>query len=100
MKLIPILLLFACINYLYLGFATYRLDRRSPVNRLLLLLCCAFALWSFTFAFMNSSQFREEALFWYVISTIGWSLFSPVTLHLALLMTRNDRYLNPITIPG
>lgn len=98
MKLIPILLLFACINYLYLGFATYRLDRRSPVNRLLLLLCCAFALWSFTFAFMNSSQFREEALFWYVISTIGWSLFSPVTLHLALLMTRNDRYLNPITI--
>ncbi|HOD16394.1 MAG TPA: SpoIIE family protein phosphatase [Spirochaetota bacterium] len=98
MKLIPILLLFACINYLYLGFATYRLDRRSPVNRLLLLLCCAFALWSFTFAFMNSSQFREEALFWYVFSTIGWSLFSPVTLHLALLMTRNERYLNPITI--
>ena len=99
MKLIPILLLFACINYLYLGIATYRLDRRSPVNRLVLLLCCAFALWSFSFAFMNSSQNREEALVWYVLSTLGWTLFSPVTLHLVLLITRNERYLDRITIP-
>ena len=98
MKLIPILLLFACANYLYLGVATYRLDRRSPVNRLVLLLCCAFALWSFSFAFMNSSQEREIALLWYALSTIGWTLFSPITLHIALLISHNERYLNPFTI--
>ncbi len=98
MKLIPILLLFACANYLYLGVATYRLDRRSPVNRLVLLLCCAFALWSFSFAFMNSSQERGIALLWYALSTIGWTLFSPITLHIALLISHNERYLNPYSI--
>jgi PAS domain S-box-containing protein len=99
LKIIPTLLLFACVCYLYLGIATYRLDRRSTVNRLVLLLCCAFAVWAFSFAFMNSSPDRGVALVWYTISTIGWTLFSPVTLHLSLLITNNDRYLNKYTIP-
>lgn len=98
MKLIPILLLVAFVNYIYLGVATYRLDRRSPVNRLLFALCCAFALWSLAFVFMNSSQHREEALVWYAISALGWSLFSPITLHVAILITHNERYLNPFTL--
>ncbi|MBN2158392.1 MAG: SpoIIE family protein phosphatase [Spirochaetes bacterium] len=98
MNIFSLLLFFACFNYLYLGIITYRLDKKSMVNRVMLLLCISYTLWAFSFAFMHAAAGRYDAFAWYRISSVGWNMFVPLTLHLLLLMSHNKRFVNPWTL--
>ncbi len=91
MNLVSTLLLLSFLVYLYLGITTYHLNRKSPVNRQMIIVCLNFALWSFAYAFMHTSEDLETAYCWYVLSTIGWLYFIPYIVHLLVLMSGNER---------
>lgn len=93
MNLLSFLHVFAFFSYLYLGIATFLLDKKSAVNRIMLLLCMFLAIWAMAYGFMHATAVREEAYNWHRVSAIGWNLFIPLLLHLCLLVARRGRYL-------
>lgn len=93
MNPLSILHLFAFFIYLYLGIATYRLNKKSAVNRIMLLLCLFLAVWALSYGFMHATEVRQTAFRWHQISSIGWNMFIPLLLHLCLLVARRGRYL-------
>jgi PAS domain S-box-containing protein len=94
LNILSILHFIAFISYLYLGIATYRLDKQSIVNRIMLLLCCFLALWALAYGFMHGTEDRQIAHYWHMVSAIGWNMLIPMLLNLCLLMARRGRYLN------
>lgn len=90
------LLLLSFLIYLYLGITTYQLNRRSRINIQMLVVCMIFALWSFAYAFMHGSEDLDTALCWYRLSTLGWLFFIPSVVHLAALLSRNDRIIGKV----
>jgi PAS domain S-box-containing protein len=91
---ISLLLFFSCINYIYLGITTYRLDSKSSVNRMMLVACLTLAVWAFAYSCMHATYNRHAAYEWYTASTFGWNLFFPIVLHLYLLLSHREKHLN------
>jgi hypothetical protein len=87
MNILSLVAFFAFIVYLYLGIYTYRLDRRSSLNRIFALLCLNFALWAFAYTFFYSAPDKQTAWFWYHVSSPGWCFFPALTLHFFLILT-------------
>lgn len=98
MNLVPTLLFVSFLVYLYLGITTYRLNRESRINRQMLIICLNFALWSFAYTFMHASNDLETAFLWYRLATIGWLFFIPLIVHLLLLLSRNERFINRLSL--
>ncbi len=96
MNLVSTLLLVSFLVYLYLGITTYRLNKESRINRLMLIICMNFALWSFAYTFMHMSEDLETAFLWYRLSTIGWLYFIPLIVHLLVLLSGNERFINRV----
>jgi PAS domain S-box-containing protein len=95
-NLISALLIISFMLYLYLGITTYQLNKESRINSQMLLVCLNFSLWSLAYAFMHNSADRETAFLWYRLSTIGWLYFIPLILHLLVLLSRNERFINRV----
>ena len=87
MNILSLVAFFAFIVYLFLGIYTYRLDRRSALNRIFALLCMDFALWAFAYTFFYSAPDKQTAWFWYHVSSPGWCFFPALTLHFFLILT-------------
>ena len=98
MNIVSILLFFSFMNYLYLGITTYRLDSKSHVNRLMLLVCLTFAIWAFAYFFMHATENRHAAFNWYAFSVFGWNMLPPLLLHLSLLLSHKERFINAATL--
>ena len=62
----------------------------------MLIICLNFALWSFAYTFMHISEDLETAFLWYRLSTIGWLFFIPLIVHLLVLMSGNERFINRV----
>ncbi|WP_160690805.1 diguanylate cyclase [Clostridium sp. C2-6-12] len=73
--------------YVYIGIYTFRQNKKSIVNRVFLLLCISYAIWSFAYAFAYVSNNQYVFSIWNKISAIGWCSFSAITLYLVLLIT-------------
>ncbi|MGO9377468.1 MAG: diguanylate cyclase domain-containing protein [Dissulfurispiraceae bacterium] len=87
MKFLSLVAFFACIVYIFLGFYTYRLSRRSKLNCIFSLLCMDFALWAFACTFFYSAPDKQTAWFWYHVSSPGWCFSPALTLHFFLILT-------------
>lgn len=91
---------------LFWGLYIIRLDIKSNVNRIFLLICIALSVWSFGFAMANSQSYLEGALFWRRFSAIGWTAIFSLVLHFLLLIANQKhlakfgRYLFLLYIPG
>ncbi len=88
------------------GFQIIRLNSKSKINRMFLLMCIALSIWSFGFAMANSQTSLSAALFWRRYSAIGWTSIFNIILHFLLLATsekdRNhfNKYLFLIYLPA
>lgn len=91
---------------LFWGVYIIRLNLKSNINRVFLLLCIALSIWSFGFAMANSSSNLNAAFFWRRFASIGMTSIFSLILHFLLLLTRQneDKKLNKILyllyIPG
>ena len=84
----------ASVIYLGMGFYAWFIDKKSPVNRLFLFACLSFFIWSFAYGFFYLVPAKQEAWFWYRISSVGWISFSSLLLHFFLLMTNRKKMLS------
>lgn len=75
--------------YAFIGVYTFKLNTKSRINRVFLLLCSSYAVWSFAYSFAYISNDKHIFSFWNKISAIGWCSFSALTLYLVLLITEN-----------
>jgi diguanylate cyclase (GGDEF)-like protein/PAS domain S-box-containing protein len=76
--------------YMYIGLYTYKHNKKSIVNRVFLLLCTSYAIWSFAYAFAYISYDHYVFSIWNKISALGWCSFSAISLYLVLLITDNQ----------
>jgi PAS domain S-box-containing protein len=72
-----------------MGWYVYKLDSKSRLNRLFVLLAFCFSIWAFTYAFFYSAPDKATAWFWYNLSAFGRFFYPAVLLNLALIFTRN-----------
>jgi len=86
----------ASLIYVHVGLYVYRLNSKSKVNRIFLLLCISMGLWSFAYAFAYISVDVYSFSFWNKVSAFGWCTFSAIILDLVLHITKNRRVKNKI----
>lgn len=75
--------------YMYVGIYTFKHNTKSIINRVFLLLCTSYSIWSFAYAFAYTASNNFAFSFWNKISALGWCSFSAITLYLVLLITDN-----------
>jgi len=79
--------------YIYLGFYAFKLDSRSKLNRIFLVLCLDLAWWAFFYSFVYPAPNKEALWFWFKLSALGWCLLGGIALHLVLVLTQKDKLL-------
>lgn len=86
--------------YLNIGIYSFRLDKRSSLNRMFLLWCLSMAMWSLGYSFVyylqGKNQIWLECIFMKV-SAIGWCSFSSISLHIIMLITEN-RFIKKVKV--
>lgn len=88
MNIISLLANITFMVYLYLGVNTLLLDRKSAVNRLFFLVCCAMAFWTLSAVFVFSADTKDDFLYWFKLGSIPNIIFYPMTVHFCLALTR------------
>ena len=92
--------------YIYLGLYAFKLDSRSALNRIFLLLCLDLAWWAFAYSFVYLAPDKEVLWFWFKLSAVGWCLVGGFSLHLVLVLTQQEnllrkRWIYPVLyLPG
>ncbi len=90
MKLLSFLSMLASVIYLFVGFNTFRLNKKSREGILFLLLNIALAIWSFAYSFAYTAEDSYTFSYWNKLSAIGWCLFPALVLILVLTITKNN----------
>lgn len=88
MNSISLLSNIAAVLYLFLGINTFRLDRKSNVNRFFFLVCLSMALWAFSAVFAFSADTKKNFMFWFHLGSMFNIIFYPLTLHFCLALTK------------
>lgn len=79
----------ATIIYINVGISAFNQNKKSKLNRVFLLLCSSYAIWSFAYSFAYIANSNAVFMIWNKISAIGWCSFSGISLYLVLLITDN-----------
>lgn len=88
--------LFSVIIYMYIGLYTFKRNVKSLINKVFLLLCISYSIWSFAYAFAYAANDSSIFMIWNKISALGWCTFSSISLYLVLLITDNKSAQNNI----
>jgi len=80
----------------YISFAIYilYLDFRGRLNRIFFLLSLSLAIWSIADTFYYTAGTKESAMIFWRMSTIGWILSPSFMLHLMLIISKNERFVD------
>jgi len=65
----------------------------ARANHLCALLVTAFSIWSLFFGLANMAHSQEEAMYFFNVAVIGWSIFPVAALWFYLHLTQNERFL-------
>src|SRR5689334_13394061 len=76
--------------YLHIGIYTFKQNKASLLNKVFLLLCISYAVWSFAYSFAYVSEYYHIFSLWNKLSAFGWCSFSALSLYLVLLLTENE----------
>ena len=87
MNIISLLANITFAVYLYLGFHSLLLDKKSAVNRIFFLVCLSMALWTLCAVFAFSSATKDEFLFWFHLGSLPNIIYYPMTVHFSLALT-------------
>lgn len=104
MNILSFLSTLASVIYLFVGFNTYRLNKKTREGILFLLLNIALSIWSFTYSFAYVTEDIYEFSFWNKLSSVGWCFFPVLVLLLGLTITNHkileNRIKYFIPLPG
>lgn len=89
MNILSFLSTLASVIYLFVGFNTYRLNKKTREGILFLLLNIALAIWSFTYSFAYVTEDIYEFSFWNKLSSVGWCFFPVLVLLLVFTITNH-----------
>lgn len=105
-SIISLLFFLGALVSLCWGIQIIRMNSKSSMNRIFLLICIAASIWNFGFSMANSVNSLDNALLWRRFAAIGMTSIFSIVLHFMLLLTRQneDKKLNKILyllyIPG
>lgn len=102
MKLLSFLSTLSSVIYLYVGFNTFKLNKKSREGIFFLLLNVILSFWAFTYSFAYVAEDKYTFSFWNKVSAVGWCFFPSVVLLLVLTITNNrilDKLFMKIVIP-
>ncbi len=89
MNILSFLSTLASVIYLFVGFNTYRLTKKTREGILFLLLNIVLSIWSFTYSFAYVAEDIYEFSFWNKLSSIGWCFFPVLVLLLVFSITNH-----------
>jgi len=92
MNTLSALSILATLAYGVLGATALRLEPGGRTNRVFFLLCAAFGIWAFGFAFMYSATTQEACWAWDRVASLGWATFPALALHTSLLLAGQRRW--------
>lgn len=105
-EILSLLFFWGALTPLFWGIYVIKLNPKSSINKMFLLLSLALSIWSFGFAMANPQSSLEGALFWRRFSAIGWTSIFSLILHFFLLITNEKnksrfcKYLPLLHIPA
>lgn len=79
-----VLFFIAFIAYVQVVIHIFPYRKSAPINRLVIVIGLAMAIWSLGFSVANSAKDYEAALLWRRISSIGWGMIFTLLLHFTL----------------
>jgi len=80
--------------HLALGVYLLKSNPRAALNRIFFLICVSLAFWSLGFSFLQGAPTKEEAWFWFKVSSPGWTLTPSLLLHFLILLVRKEKLLD------
>ncbi len=93
MILLALLFLCVCIIYLEMGIYAISLNPKSLLNRLFLILCIFFSIWSFDNVLFNIIKEKDKMMFFHSMFAFSWCIYPGISLHLALILTKKNNLL-------
>lgn len=106
MNLLSFISLLAFFVYIVAGVYVFLDNYKSRLHITFLFMNLSFALYSLAYTFFYLVPTKDFAVFWFRISSVGWTLFPAILLNFALSLTGkykklNDTLLQPlIFLPG
>ena len=94
MHLLSLLAFLVTGFHLALGVYLLKSNPRAALNRIFFLICVSLAFWSFGFSFLQGAPTKEEAWFWFKVSSPGWTLTPSLLLHFLILLVRKEKLLD------
>jgi len=94
MNVFSLILTILSVIYIVMGIKVFRLDQRSRLNKLFLVLNICLSIWSLASALYISAQNAAECAFWYKLSSVGFYLFIGSVLHFFLFFTKKEKFLS------
>ena len=80
--------------HLVLGVYLLKSNPRATLNRIFFLICVSLAFWSLGYSFLQSAATKEQAWFWFKVSSPGWTLTPSLLLHFLILLVRREKLLD------
>ncbi len=68
-------------------------------RRLVFLLCCALALWAFSFAMASHAEQVGAFLFWRRVGAVGWALMWAFTVHFVVVISGHEAGIRKLKWP-
>ncbi len=91
MKLASIIALFSLLIYLYFGLNAFKMNRKALLNKIFLIVCINYSVWSFFSISQYSASSIEECWLWYKLSAPFSFLSVGLLMHFYLVLCFNKR---------
>lgn len=91
MNVLSLVAFFSALISLAMGIYIYRMDNRSLLTRMALLISALSSLWCFGYTFLIMESDPQWIRFWYTLSVPGWVIPPAMMIHFTLLLTRGWR---------
>lgn len=94
MHLLSLLAFLVAGFHLVLGVYLLKSNPRAALNRIFFLICVSLAFWSLGYSFLQGAATKEQAWFWFKVSSPGWTLTPSLLLHFLILLVRREKLLD------
>lgn len=90
MSLYSFFFIVAFAIFLYVGYYSLHLNKKSCLNIVFFLYCLCLSVWAITYGFLFSEINKDKIWLLYKISGIGWCFMQAIGLHFALVLAKRD----------
>ncbi len=95
MDFFTLLIFFSFTVFIMLGLYLIRTGYKSLLIQIFFLLSLSFAIWAFSYSFVihYNAASKDQLLFWYNFSSVGWITFPALFISFSLVLAKHVRLL-------